>query len=88
MDMEVKFLLTQYNNEVFKNPWIDYIHSIFYNWGFSDIWNIQCIFNVNWITNAVNQRLKDQSVQKWSADFVNYCKLFQMSYILDFKINF
>lgn len=59
-----KYLLNQYNNDFSKNPWIDCIHSIFDNCGFSNIWNEQCIVNVDWITNAVKQRLKDQFVHK------------------------
>lgn len=69
-----KYLLNQYNNDFSKNPWIDCIHSIFNKCGFSNIWNEQCTVNVNWITNAVKQRLKDQFVQKWSADIANSSK--------------
>lgn len=72
-----KYLVTQYNNyNFFKKSWIDCMHSIF-ECGFSNIWNeqhIACIVNVNWITNAVKQRLKDHLLQKWSVDIVNYPK--------------
>lgn len=69
--------MTQYDNyNFFKKSWIDCMHSIF-ECGFSKIWNeqhIACIVNVNWITNAVKQSLKDHLLQKWSVDIVNYPK--------------
>lgn len=37
-----KELVTKYNNEFLKNPWIDCMHSIFYNYGFSSFWNEKC----------------------------------------------
>ena len=63
-----KYLLSQYNNENFKNPWIECIHNILNACGSPNIWNEHGALNVKWITNLVKQRLKDQFIQKWSND--------------------
>lgn len=39
-----KELVTKYNNEFLKNPWIDCMHSIFYNYGFSSFWNENAMY--------------------------------------------
>lgn len=72
-----KYLSTKYNNEIFKNQYIDFIVGILFfdNCEVSNIWNEQGIVNVNWITKAVKQRIKDQFVQKWSVNILNSSKV-------------
>mgnify|MGYP003686783647 FL=1 len=59
-----RYLLSQYNNENFKNPWIECIRNILNACEFPNIWNEHGALNVKWITNLVKQRLKDQFIQK------------------------
>lgn len=59
------------------NQYIDFIVGILFfdNCEVSNIWNEQGIVNVNWITKAVKQRIKDQFVQKWSVNILNSSKV-------------
>ena len=70
-----RFSTTQYNllqiynvNNIFTSNWLQYIKTILDETGFSYIWTLQEVPNINTFPNQIKQRLQDQYIQQWSAD--------------------
>jgi hypothetical protein len=70
-----RYLFSRYDNEN-ANLWITFIQHIFDSCGFSNIWSDQTstMSDVKWITAVINERLKDQYIQKWENDIDNSSK--------------
>ena len=64
--------LDQNGTHQFK--WLNMIKSILNDTGFSEYWNNQLFLNHNVVEILVQQRLKDQFIQKWFSDIVNSSK--------------
>lgn len=70
--MYVDFL----TREKYLTPWMCFLKNILDNCGLSNIWcDIESLqFNIKWIKVTVNQRLKDQFLQKWHNDIFESSK--------------
>ena len=64
-----QILLTLHSSGINKFKWIDYVKSILDDKGFSNIWNSQQ--NIIIFLTTVQERLKDQFVQKRFSDIDN-----------------
>ena len=79
-------LLQIYNvNNIFTSKWLQYIKTILDETGFSYIWTLQEVPNINTFPNQIKQRLQDQYIQQWSADLnlSNKCRSYRI-----FKLKF
>lgn len=56
------------NNLPKQFKWLQYIQNILNKCGLSYIWNDQWTPGIKWLTDKVNQILKDQFTQKWLAE--------------------
>ena len=63
-----KFLYDQYCERNFMNSWLSCIKNILDTCGYSNVWNEQAFINIKWLKITVEQRLKDQYIQKWQSD--------------------
>ena len=69
-------------------PWLKYIKKILDDCGYSNVWiNQDELFNgedgvkfAKWLCKSVEQRLKDQFIQKWREDLENHssCDLYRI----------
>ena len=64
---------------------LQYIKTILDETGFSYIWTLQEVPNINTFPNQIKQRLKDQYIQQWLADLnlSNKCRSYRI-----FKLKF
>ena len=65
-----KYLYEKVCKESYQNAWLSCIRNIFNSCGYSNIWNDQMHFFINnkCLKTSVEQRLKDQYIQKWQSD--------------------
>lgn len=63
-----RHLFEQFSTGSHKNPWILCIKNILDSCGFSNVWNEQTFINIKWLKAIVDQRLKDQYIQKWQSN--------------------
>jgi len=96
-NLTYRLLKSLYDDEIYKSRWIKKIRSILDNCGLTNIWYEQTNVNKIWITNCINLRLKDISVQAWHSEVdtnrlcINY-KLFKVDvgieqYLIKLDIN-
>ena len=79
-------LLQIYNvNNIFTSKWLQYIKTILDETGFSYIWTLQEIPNINTFPNQIKQTLQDQYIHQWSANLnlSNKCRSYRI-----FKLKF
>ena len=62
-----KVLLMWHENNVIHSPWLKHVKSIFDKCGLSHVWMDQWVINSDWLKQSVENRLKDQFIQEWSA---------------------
>ena len=61
-------LLNLFNTGVFVSPWVSQVKQILDDCGLSYIWLTQKFSNTDWLKRTVEQRLKDQFLQKWRSE--------------------
>ena len=64
-----KVLHQKYHN-LYKSPWLNYIHKILINCGLGNIWaeHHKTSFNPKWLKGSVKQKLKDLFINSWCND--------------------
>ena len=60
-----KLLYINFNNYGYESKWLISVKSILENCGMSNIWLYQNTSTTDWISSAVEQKLKDQFLQEW-----------------------
>lgn len=66
--MLYKLLYIDNNNYGIENKWLSFITGILDNCGMSNIWQHQNYISKQWIVQSIEQKLKDQFRQEWSAE--------------------
>ena len=69
-----KMLLKLYNDNVYKSPWLKFVHSTLDACGLSFVWAGQTeyfVFNQGWVLLTVKRVLQDQFVQEWQESLAN-----------------
>ena len=61
-------LLNLSDTGVYVSPWVSQVKQILDDCGLSYIWLTQNFSNINWLKRTVEQRLKDQFLQKWRSE--------------------
>ena len=83
-------LLSLHDNHLYSSPYLLFIENTLQQLGFSYIWYSQKQINISNdnFNNMIKQRLKDQYIQKWSAEiqesslYYNY-RIFKKHFILE-----
>ena len=80
------FLLNLFNTGTYESPWVSQVKRILDDCGLSYIWLTQKC-NINWLKLAVEQRMKDQFVQKWKSELnsMTSCDTY-VEFKLEFKL--
>ena len=63
-----KLLFTYHENYGIETKWLSYIKSILDSCGMSNVWQNQNQYHSIWISKSIEQKLKDQFIQLWSAE--------------------
>ena len=63
--MLYKLLYINFINYGYNSKWLLFIKRILDNCGMSNVWYFQYTYPANWISNNVEQVLKDQFLQEW-----------------------
>ena len=65
-----KVLHQKYIDNLYKLPWLNYIHKILINCGLGNIWaeHYKTSFNPKWLKVSVKQKLKDFFINSWCND--------------------
>ena len=63
-----KIIHTLHSENKIKSLWIDNIKQVLCSLGFSGVWYSQSFLNSKWLVKAVNQKIKDQFIQNWTAN--------------------
>ena len=50
-----------------KSKWLENVKTLICSNGYSNIWDNQSNFNLNWFTKSFKQKVKDQYLQTWNA---------------------
>ena len=84
-----QILLKMYKNDTFCSPWVTTVKNILEGCGFAGAWEHQRLpFSTNHFKVILQQRIRDQFLQKWSAEInisskcINY-KMFKTSLHLE-----
>ena len=67
-----KILLQLYIENIFKSPWLIFVHTTLIECGMVNLWTNQYIPYSNlWLKETVKQKLKDIFINKWYSDMSN-----------------